>query len=118
MKQRPISITIVGWLFTLVGAVALIKGLAPLVMGPFSITRHELFDSTMAFSSGLLACLSGQFMLRGRNWARWLCVVWIGAHVLLSLAHTKSEVMIHTAILIVFAFFLFRPAASAYFRRN
>jgi len=117
MKERPISVTIVGWLFTLAGATGLVRGVLPLIMGPFSITRHTLFDSTMVFFSGLLACLSGLFILRGRNWARWLCVAWIGAHVVLSIAHTRFEVLVHSGIMLVLAYFLFRPSASAYFRQ-
>ena len=30
----------------------------------------------------LLAILSGVFMLRGQNWARWLALAWIAFHVI------------------------------------
>ena len=33
----------------------------------------------------LLAMVSGAFMLRGHNWARWLALAWIIFHVILSI---------------------------------
>jgi hypothetical protein len=56
-------------------------------------------------------------MLFGQNWARWLTAAWIGYHVYLSVHHKASELIIHALLFIVIVFFLFRPAATAYFRR-
>lgn len=64
----------------------------------------------------LLAILSGVFMLRGFNWARWLLIVWLAYHVVLSAFHSPMEVVVHGLLLCVVAYFLFRPAVSAYFR--
>jgi len=64
----------------------------------------------------LLAIVSGVYMLRGQNWARWLAVVWIAFHVVISIFHPWSQLAIHALILVVFAFILFRQPATEYFR--
>jgi hypothetical protein len=56
------------------------------------------------------------FMLRGCNWARWLLLVWIAYHVILSAFHSLSELVMHSLLFALVAYFLLRPQASAYFR--
>jgi hypothetical protein len=55
-------------------------------------------------------------MLCGFNWARWLLVVWIAYHVILSAFHSPFEVVIHGLLFGVVVYFLFRRQASVYFR--
>jgi hypothetical protein len=55
-------------------------------------------------------------VLRGRNWARWLLVAWLVYHVILSVFHPLPQLIMHGLLLVVMAYFLFRPRASAYFR--
>jgi len=55
-------------------------------------------------------------MLRGRNWARWLLLIWIAYHVILSGVHSLFQLVVHGLLFAVIAYFLFRPRASAYFR--
>ena len=64
----------------------------------------------------ILAVLCGVFMLRGFNWARWLLLVWIAYHVILSVFHSPFELAVHGLLFAVIAYFLFRPQASVYFR--
>jgi hypothetical protein len=63
----------------------------------------------------IAAIVAGAFMLRGRNWARWLALVWIAFHLILSFFHSVGEVVIHGLVLAVFGWLLFRPDARAYF---
>jgi len=56
-------------------------------------------------------------MLRGDNWARWLTMVWMAYHVILSGFHSLQQLVIHSLLLAVFAYFLFRAEATLYFRR-
>jgi len=56
------------------------------------------------------------YMLLGRNWARWLGLAWIAFHVIISAFHSAQELVIHGLLLALFAYFLLRPSASAYFR--
>ena len=57
-------------------------------------------------------------MLLARDWARWLLTAWVAYHVVLSAFHSLFELVIHGLLLAVVAYFLFRPAASAYFRSD
>jgi hypothetical protein len=54
-------------------------------------------------------------MLQARNWARWLALAWMAFHVILSVGHPPQELIVHTVILLLFAYLLFRPEARAYF---
>ena len=110
MKHRPLSVTIIGWLFIAAGTLGLVYHLTEL-RRPFE------YDVLWVCFLRLLAILCGVFVLRGTNWARWLLVIWIAYHVVLSAFHSWSEVVIHTLLLVVVAYFLFRPSASSYFQR-
>jgi hypothetical protein len=113
MKHRPLSVTIIGWLFIAAGAF----GFAYHVI-EFRSIRPFPYDVVWVCLLRLLAILSGVFLLRGRNWARWLLLMWIAYHVILSAFHSLFEVVTHTLLLVVVAYFLFRPEASSYFRRE
>jgi hypothetical protein len=74
------------------------------------------FDAVLVELVGLLAIVSGAFMLRGHNWARWLALAWIAFHVIVSAFHTFREFAIHCVFCAVINWFLFRPRAVRYFR--
>jgi hypothetical protein len=63
-----------------------------------------------------MAIVAGAFMLRGSNWARWLAMVWIASHVVISIFHSPFELALHIVVCALFAWFLFRPLATLYFR--
>jgi hypothetical protein len=65
-----------------------------------------------------VAAVSGVFLLRGENWARWLAFAWIVFHVLLSVFHPIRELAIHLAMCLVIGWILFSRAAGDYFRRG
>jgi hypothetical protein len=110
MKKRPRSITIISWLFVAAGAIGLAYHATEFKAdGPFQ------YDVVWVCLVRVVAILSGVFMLRGRNWARWLLLAWIGYHVILSAFHTLSELFWHSLLLAVVAYFLLRREASAYF---
>jgi len=111
MKKRPLSITIISWLFVAAGVIGLAYHATE-----FKAQRPFEYDVVWVCFVRLLAVLSGALMLRGSNWARWLLLVWIAYHVILSAFHSLSELAMHTLLLGVVAYFLFRPQASAYFR--
>ena len=118
MNKRPLPLIIVSVGFIAIGTGGLIAGLWPIVKEGAAIKSHDLLDSGLVFVSGVLALVSGVFMLRGANWARWLCIVWMALHVVLSLWHTTLELVIHSLMLIVLLVVLFRPRSPAYFRKN
>ena len=118
MRTRPLSLTIVGWLFILVGVGGLIHGLLPLMKSsPSGISQHELRDAFYVLLSELLAISGGVLILRGSNWGRGLVVLWMAFHIVLSIMHVISELLIHCAMFAVILYFLLRPEASAYFRK-
>jgi hypothetical protein len=113
MNKRPLSVTIIAWLFITAGVVGFAYHLSE-----FKAPPPFQFDVALVCLVRLLAIVGGAFMLRGQNWARWLSIVWIAGHAVLSAFHPLSELIMHSVLLVVFTFFLFRPRASAYFRRG
>jgi len=111
MNKRPRSITVISWIFIAVGSIALLYHLTELK------ARYP-FEQGLVWVCfvRMLAILSGVFMLRGFNWARWLLVAWLAYHVVLSAFHSPLEVVVHGLLLGVVTYFLFRPPASSYFR--
>ena len=84
------------------------------------LRAHHQFQSDIIWAEllFLIAIVSGVFILRGRNWARWLAIAWMAFHVVLSFFHAFSELAIHSLLCAVLAYFLFRAAASRYFRAS
>jgi len=111
VNKRPLSVTIIAWLYIAMGVVGLAYHGTEL-----KLARPFENDAVWVCLVRLLAVIAGAFMLRGRNWARWLSIAWMAWHVGLSAFHSLSELIMHSVLLVVFAFFLFRPPASAWFR--
>jgi hypothetical protein len=111
MNRRPLSVTVISVIFFAAGVV----GLAYHAMefkthGPFR------YDVLWVCFVRLLAVIGAVFMFRAHNWARWLLVVWLAYHVVLSAFHSPSQFIMHGLLLGIIAYFLFRRPASAYFR--
>ncbi len=111
MNRRPLSVTVIGCLFVAAGAIGFAYHLTE-----FKTQGQFEYDLIWVCFVRLLAILFGLFVLRGSNWARWLLLVWILFHVILSAFHSLSELAIHSLLLAVVTYFLFRQQASAYFR--
>jgi uncharacterized membrane protein HdeD (DUF308 family) len=113
MNKRPLSVTIIACIFIAAGVIGVAYHLAE-----FN-TQHPFQDGGVwLFVVRLLAIVGGVFMLRGRNWARWLSMLWIGCHVILSAFHSLPELAMHVLLFAVFAYFLFRASPMQYFRRE
>lgn len=112
MRNRPLSVTAIGYLYIVIGVVALASQLAVLRLhGPFP------YDILWASLVELVALISGVYILRASNLARWLALAWIVFHVILSAFHAPLELTIHSLLCLIIAYCLFRPPANAYFRR-
>ena len=107
-NKRPISVTILACVYLAVGALGFAYHFRELLSLQQDIVWAELTE--------LLAIVSGVFMLRGHNWARWLALAWIIFHVILSAFHSSREFAIHGLFCAVIAWILFRPQAVRYFR--
>jgi len=111
MTQRPYRVTGLGW-FLIVVCIAMsgyhLKQLTP---------RHALEDgNAWIFVLELTGIVAGAFLLRGKNWARWLVLAWIAFHVVVGFLDSPGRGIFHALILMMFAYALFRPEANAYFR--
>ncbi|HEV8592709.1 MAG TPA: hypothetical protein VGQ55_11445, partial [Pyrinomonadaceae bacterium] len=107
MNKRPIAITIIAWLFIAAGFVGLTYHLTEFdINGPFQ------FELVLVLVLRVLVIVCGVFILRGSNWARWLLLVWIAYHLVLSAFHSTSELAMHSVLLAVVAYFLLRRKSS------
>jgi hypothetical protein len=113
MTQRPLSVTVIGWLFIAAGCVGLAYHATK-----FNSESPFHYDVIWVLLVRLLAVVCGVFLLRGSNWARWGLVVWLAYHVILSGFHSASELIMHGLLLAVVAYLLFRPRESELFRRG
>jgi hypothetical protein len=107
--KRPIPVTILGCLFIVVG----LAGLA------YHLSQQPL-DRWAALISliELIAIVGGVFLLKGRNWARWLMIGWLGFHVVVSAFHSLSDCIAHAVLVLVVAYFLLTPPDSQYFQAS
>jgi hypothetical protein len=112
-NERPLSVTILGWVYIAVGAIGFVYHLTD-----FHAGNAFRFDGVWVELVRLLAVAGGAFMLRGHNWARWLALAWIAFHVIVGGLHSWPQFAIHCVFCAVIAWFLFRPEAARYFRAS
>ena len=109
-RKCPTSITILGWLYILVGVLGTAAHYEDFRMHKPIV--NEFVGITVL---GAAAVVAGILMLKGCGWARWLALVWIASHVVISAFHPLHELIIHCALLVLFSYLLFRRAAREYF---
>ena len=111
MSERPLSVTMISWLFLIAGVIGVAYHASEFRLGgPFQ------YDLLWVCLVRLIAIVCAVFMLRASNWARWLLVVWIAYHVVLSGLHSPLQFIVHGVLLAVVICFLFNAKAAAYFR--
>jgi hypothetical protein len=110
VAPRPLSVAILAWLYVAVGVGGFI------LHARQSFTRNAFHgnDFLIEFTE-VLAIVAGVFMLRACNWARWLALAWMAFHVAISF-DAATKLAIHSLLLILFAWLLFRQPAAGYFR--
>lgn len=93
MKRRPIPILIIGWMFIIAGGVGFLYHLSDLQQpGWGSETLAVLLLRLAAMTGGIL-------LLKGISWARWILLLWIASHIVLSLSEVPAAVLVHCLIL-------------------
>ncbi len=112
MNNRPLSVTLISCLFMAAGASGIVYHAADLK----ELSNQQEVVGVLLVR--LLAILGGVFALRGTNWARWLLLTWIMYHVVISIFHTTTELVMHTILMFVVIIALFNPKANAYFRKK
>jgi hypothetical protein len=111
MKKRPWSVTILSCIFVLVGVTGVVFHSTEI-----KAPRPFPYDAVWAIGVSVIAIVCGFYMLRANNWARCLSVAWLLFHVVVSAFHSRRELIMHSVLLAVFTYLLFRPEANAYFR--
>jgi hypothetical protein len=109
IRRPPLSVLVIALLYLAVG----IAGF----MYRFRTLLAWQQGSVWAESTELLAVIIGIFLLRGRNWARWLAVAWMAFHVVLSAFHSYAQASVHLAFLALIVWALFEREAGRYFRK-
>ena len=109
--KRPLAVTIIGCVYVLTGVLGFAYHFSELFSGGLPHNDAVRVEITEA-----AALVAGVFLLRGRNWARWLAVAWMAFHVVISAFHSVGQCAVHALFLAVIAWFLFRPPAAEYFR--
>ena len=104
--RRPVAILLVSFLYMAVGTVGFIAHF-------HDLTARQNY-SVLVEITELLAIVAGLFLFRGRNWARWLALVWMAFHVAISFPVVR-QMAIHSAIFAGIAWVLFRSDARRYF---
>jgi len=110
-KKRPVSITVVGYLYIVTGA-------AGFAYHFNEITAQSAlrYDGVWVELVRLTAIVCGAYLIRGRNWARNLTLAWMAYHVILSAFHSQMQLAVHSLFLVLLAWLLFRPTAIRYFQ--
>lgn len=120
MSKRPLSITLVGWLFVATGCIGLGAGLWRLrdsaAASAGAPDAHELMDFAFVAFSAALAVVGGACTLRGLGLGRWLLGIWMVGHIVLGLWHPPVELLMHLALFAPLSFLLLRRPASDFFR--
>ena len=111
---RPISVTIVAWIVIVLGVAG-----AFLMMPGISKAPLTSMQITFAYAGLAVAVVSGIFMLGGKNWARWLYVVWCIFGLTYALTTVPNPLLLIPGALkaAIIAFVLFRKPANSFFLR-
>jgi hypothetical protein len=108
--KRPISVTVLAILYVAIGTAGF------LLHFPHLVEQHAFQQEDLWIEmTEAVAILSGAFLLRGKDWARWLALAWMAFHVVLSI-HDYSKFAIHCLFFAVIAWYLLRREAGRYFR--
>lgn len=111
MKICPPTITILSFLFVAVGVIS-----TAVHVWQFNISRPTFLEEAGIYAVGALAVVAGIYMLRGRNWARWLALGWICFHVIVAAFNQPLGLVIHVIFVALLAWFLFRPESQQWFK--
>jgi hypothetical protein len=112
--KPPVAVIIVACVFIAAGVFGFIHHAPEL----FEDTDFINYEALWVLLLRALAVVAGIFLLRGANWSRWLVIGWMAYHTVLGAFHSVSDLLIHLALLVVFAVLLFHPQVSTYFLKK
>jgi hypothetical protein len=112
MKKPPVPVLLVAVLFIFAGIMGFAYHLKDINNPPIN---HS--ESVLILAIRILALVIGILLLMRIGWSRWLAVAWLLYHVVLSAFHNTSELLVHSALLVMVSLLLFLPASNKYFRK-
>ena len=112
MNKRPIAVLLIALLYIAVGTIGFVYHARELYAQG---VNHN--DALLIELTELCAAVCGVFMLRGQNWSRWVAVVWIAFHVVLSAFEAFRGFLVHCVFCGLITWAVFNPQASRYFRK-
>lgn len=122
MQKRPILITIVAWLFIITAGISAITTTAmsnhPMVLEAMSKNPLPFpVQWAMAYAGMLIMIVSGFAFLKGRNWARYLYLIWslAGFAIGFAISPMKMTMVPGFVFFVVVVTLLFLPRSNAYF---
>jgi hypothetical protein len=128
MHRRPLSVSIIGWILTIMGVLSTLGAFMSLFMLDDPRVQQAAAASAvplpvqLAVSIGtcIITFVCGVNILSGANWARWLYAVWCAALLVFAALFSPNKLMIIPTVLIqgTIILFLFLPRANAYFSRD
>ena len=98
-----------------------VAALLPLISaeGSNECNNERLFRFKSCIITQFFTIASGIYMFYGCNWARWLLVIWLAFHVIVSIQDSTLKLLVHSLLFVVVMFFLFRaPSISLFFKRG
>jgi hypothetical protein len=107
MTKWPIAVVIVAVVYLVVGVMGFVYHFPELTAGHRDAIAIELTE--------LAGAIAGLGLLLRQNWARWLALAWVVFHVIISLFHPLSELLIHAVFCVLVAWLLLRPATARWF---
>ena len=120
--KRPTSVSVLSWILIVTSGITLINSTVslnnPMVKELMAKSLLPIPLQYMMLYVGIfITIVAGIAMLKGRNWARFLYVVWsaIGFVIGIMTSPMKAAMIPGLVVFAVITFFLFRPKANEYF---
>lgn len=118
MTTRPRSITVIGWLFIVVGSAGILRDAYELATDgthrSAELEAEGLIGLGLIWAVRLVAVIGGLLLLGGVSWARRLLVAWMAFHVAISALHSPLTLVLHIAIFAPLTYLLFRAPPPNY----
>ncbi|RDC58786.1 hypothetical protein [Adhaeribacter pallidiroseus] len=111
MRNRPLAISLVAFIFILAGGVGILYHATD-----YWKPNSNPYELVGVLFIRILAIVCGVLLLRRVPAARWLAILWLAYHCVLSFYHSTAEMMTHFVFLAIVSLLLFIPKSSAYFK--
>ena len=108
--RRSLSVMVVALILAASGVVGLVYHGSEL-----SANTPILSEEYGVLLLRVVAIVTGVFLFRGANWARWMALAWIGFHVIISVPD-MGKTFAHVVILAIFAVVLFSRKSETSFK--